>query len=217
MIFSLYALTDSTLNRDLAIGEPRALFIDVVPDPKRRIGENTFPRGVRDPHPGKKLKLQCRMPIPATLHVNYDSRKAALKVFDLAFAAQLGHPLYINFAQDILTFTSRNATFLFVGSTPTFGVSVKHTNSVQYVMTMTEHLFDDRILLWNNKHFHGLKHHLIVCRRDLYGEQRYLEANESKSRRLGHLPQVCRSDSKWACEMWKDIEWRIKRKAGQNW
>jgi hypothetical protein len=71
--------------------------------------------------------------VPPLLHTCYDSRKVALRTYRLAFAAQLGHPVYFDFEHDGLSLDSPMALTTFVHSTPKFGVSPKDADSVQRV------------------------------------------------------------------------------------
>lgn len=54
---------------------------------------------------------------PSLLHVSFDARRAALKVYETAFSLELGYPIYFDFNKDILYFKHLEALTAFCSST----------------------------------------------------------------------------------------------------
>lgn len=72
---------------------------------------------LRGKHP---FSRQIAYSNPSILHVCYDSRCAALKVYKLAFGAELGNPIYFNIAKDSLYFLDLGLVRLFGRRAPAY-------------------------------------------------------------------------------------------------
>ena len=82
---------------------------------------------------GFRLSVTSPAVFPATLHVCSLSREIADKAFTRAFQAQIGHPLLINFEEDILYLTSVEAMDVFQMCSRHSGISQQHLDSVKRV------------------------------------------------------------------------------------
>lgn len=206
------------MRREFAVSDPVEFMVETSPDlSPHQAFKNTLPPGVTWNDPDKKFKLICSWKVPGILHANHDSRRAGLKLYDLAFAAQLGHPIYINFAQDILTFVGFGADLLFIGSTPKFGVSAKHLDSVQYAFVATAEPLGPDLLEWSCGHFRNLKHFVTLCNHSSSVSQRYLSDEELNTGQLSRLPSTCWPGSEWSNELWVDVRDPIMEMAGKSW
>lgn len=84
-------------------------------------------------------------------------------MFELAFAAQLGRPIYINFEQDLLSFPHVPAVRAFEKLTPDFGISPTHARSLQYLWVKDRHhQLTCLFAKWSCATFPGLRHLLVM-------------------------------------------------------
>ena len=93
---------------------------------------------------------------PGFLHACHESRKAGLKLYRPAFEAQLGHPVYFNFENNLLYIKNWVAGFYFIEFTPKFGVSPNEIQSIRRLSVRLMEEVDEETLEFICSSFPGL-------------------------------------------------------------
>ncbi|PMD34371.1 hypothetical protein L207DRAFT_588965 [Hyaloscypha variabilis F] len=117
-----------------------------IPDP--RVIRYSSLSDIECRHLARSTIYSLEQTLPGILHACYDSRREALKRYRLAFAIELGKPLYFDFERDTLEFGDFNALEAFSKRNTKFNGSMMEADFVRTLaITLTPRLDRDHFKL----------------------------------------------------------------------